>query len=166
MLRRLVSDEQKEEMWKLFKRGKGLSVRELADEYGVSYAVAYNHTGVREKLEEMGFKSLYEYQGYLAQKRGTTYSEYKKDGAKKRRRRSRNLEFSRLVRTILDETGENQSWLARILDVTRQTVYLYANGSSVPKDKDIIRRLKKVCSRAGVNYQTLDDVLSPKKAEF
>ncbi len=84
-------------------------------------------------------------QDYLARMRGfASNAEYRKEGSRRRQSNPRNQVLSAMINRRLDELGENQSWLARRIGLSRQSVSLYALGKVLPKDDGTLRRI--VCA--------------------
>ena len=128
---------------------------------------------------QRGFASKSEYQAHLARQRGfASRSEYQAHLAKQRRNpetqqpfksltelqdylarqrqeRPENQGLSDLIRRRLKELGKNQSWLARQIGVTENSVSEYARGRFVPK-REVLGRLY---SALDVPYQTLEELL-------
>jgi len=89
-----------------------------------------------------GFMSERQRQDYLARMRGfASNAEYRKEGSRRRQSNPRNQVLSAMINRRLDELGENQSWLARRIGLSRQSVSLYALGKVLPKDDGTLRRI-------------------------
>ncbi len=97
----------------------------------------------RERLAKLrGFISERHHQDYLAKIRGfASNSEYRKEGARRRQSNPSNQILSALINRRLGELGENQSWLARRIGLSRQSVSLYALGKVLPRDDETLRRI-------------------------
>ena len=89
-----------------------------------------------------GFMSERHRQDYLARMRGfASNAEYRKEGSRRRQSNPRNQVLSAIINRRLEELGENQSWLARRIGLSRQSVSLYALGKVLPKDDGTLRRI-------------------------
>ncbi len=89
-----------------------------------------------------GFMSERQRQDYLARMRGfSSNAEYRKEGSRRRQSTPRNQVLSAIINRRLDELGETQSWLARRIGLSRQSVSLYALGKVLPKDDGTLRRI-------------------------
>ncbi len=97
----------------------------------------------RERLaKSRGFISERHLQDYLAKMRGfASHSEYRKEGSRRRQSNPSNQVLGALINRRLEELGENQSWLARRIGLSRQSVSLYALGKVLPKDDETLRRI-------------------------
>jgi ribosome-binding protein aMBF1 (putative translation factor) len=96
---------------------------------------------IGSKAGQRGFASYSEYREYMAGQKGfASDSEYKTYLSKERQRKLENKTLSSLIKKRLRELGENQSWLAREINVTRASVSNYAHGKYTPSRK-ILERL-------------------------
>ncbi len=68
-------------------------------------------------------------------------SEYRKEGSRRRQSNPSNQVLGALINRRLEELGENQSWLARRIGLSRESVSLYALGKVLPKDDETLRRI-------------------------
>ena len=123
----------------------------IARQTGVSYGSVYGLT----RAAERGFESRTDYETDLARKRGfESYYDYTEHLAAERTARIENRIVVDLVRRSVAKFGKNQSWLARELGVSRQTVSLYAHGKSVPREE----RLAKLLDVAGASESVRRDL--------
>lgn len=126
---RKITDKQREESWRMYEQGK--SIKDISEFVCVSYTSAWSMTEGRRQ----GFKNHSEYKESLAQKKGfKNSSEYQESLAQNRSKNHLNKELSYLIKFRLSEMGRNQSWLAKQIGVTRQTVSLYSMGKIIPSD--------------------------------
>jgi len=95
------------------------------------------------------FSSRTEYEDYSARQRinpetGEKFSsktEYYDYSARQRAKRKENKELSRFIKKRLKELGKNQSWLAKELGVTRQSVSFYVYGRNIPEKENLNKLL-------------------------
>lgn len=151
---------------KLYKMGLGPC--EIARRTGVSHPTVYGYTKVRQRInpetkkpfESMSqlkdyqirqrinpetkkpYNSQTEYNKHLAKQKGYSLTEYKKYLTEKRSKRKKNRKLSALIKERLEELGQNQSWLAEQLGVSRESASLYAHGESIPKDEKLEKLFK------------------------
>ena len=146
-----ISEETIKKMQELYINGATIS--EISFKISIPYRTVYCYT----RLPERGFKIPEKYQEYLSKKRGfKSRNEYTQELLKKRKKRNANKCLSNLIKEKLKKIKKNQSWLAKQLGATRQTVSLYAQGKLVPRNKGV---LKKLSSTLKINYKTLKEIL-------
>jgi transcriptional regulator with XRE-family HTH domain len=147
---RITPDETVELMQEL--REEGLSVKEIAKRVNVSYTTAYRYTRAKERTEEMikemGFLSL---------------EDYKRCLDIKKQQRPTHKELGDLIKKRLKELGENQSWLAKQIGVSREAVSKYIQGEYIPRDKVLERLYSSLDVPYKTPYQTLVDLLEREK---
>lgn len=128
-----IPDEIRQEISRLYNNGKGLSPTEIARQTGVSYFSVYGMTRARQRINpDTGnpFESLTQYHEHLARQRinPDTGKKFKSLSERQdylaRQRINKNKELSDLISSRLKELGQNQSWLAEQLGVSRQAVSL------------------------------------------
>ena len=106
--------------------------------------------------QRMGFESYKEYLEHQAKQRGfNSMRDYREYMDEQKQKRAETQVLSSLIKERLTELGENQSWLAKKLNVSRQMVSLYIQGKRMPSKK----RLHDLFLILDVPYQSLDDLL-------
>ena len=100
----------------------------------------------RERLaRRKGFKSDLSYLDYLAQTRGFgSDTKYRKELARRRQSNQDNQALRDLINKRLQDLGKNQSWLARQIGRSRQSVSLYGQGKALPKNDETLWRIYSV----------------------
>lgn len=153
-----ISEEVEKEISNLYSRD--LTVKEIAKIVGLPYSKVYELT----LLKEAGFSSITEYYEYLARRRINpdtgvkfkSHAEYQGYRAKKRQKNYKNKKLSELIINRLEKLGENQSWLAKELMVSRPAVSRYIHGQSVPKREKVNR----LFAALNVHYKNLDELVN------
>ena len=110
----------------------GLPTAEIARQTGISYILTWTYVE--------GFASQTEYQKHLAEQHQS---------------RPANQELSDLIKNGLELLGENQSWLAQELGVSRQMVSRYIHGKSLPR-QELLEKLQAVL---GIDYRSIDGLV-------
>jgi predicted transcriptional regulator len=116
---------------------------------------ARNLEEYRESIAlEKGFNSVEEYLLELRRKREENKEirgipKYRELLREKRARQEKNINFSRFLKSRLEFMGKNQSWLARELNVSRETVSAYVHGEIMPSKE----RLYTLCDVLGVYFK-------------
>ncbi|MEK6830918.1 MAG: helix-turn-helix domain-containing protein, partial [Nanoarchaeota archaeon] len=67
-----IPEEKKEEIIRLYDKGNGMSLKEIAQQIGVSYPSVYGLTKLKKRINpetKKQFESLYELQDYQARQR-------------------------------------------------------------------------------------------------
>ncbi len=127
----------------------------LAKQRGFNHIHKYQEHLAQQK----GFSSWYKYQEDIAQQRGfSSWHKRKEDMAQQRQQRLLNQGLSDLIRTGLEELGENQAWLANKLGVTGETVTGYLQGKYLPRKE---KRLK-LEALLGIDFQSLEKLVEEK----
>lgn len=114
------------------------------------------------------FKSQTEYQDYRARQKinpetrkpYASYSELHNYQAKQRSKRTKNKEFSNLLKRRLSWVGVNQSWLAQRMGMSREAISQYINGETIPQGDN----LKNLLSALEIKTlpKTLEDLVDKK----
>ena len=107
-----------------------------------------------EIAEKKGFNSIQEYRQYLREKRLSNENiidenEYKRTLAQQRTNLPRNKTFAKMIKTRLRRLNKNQAWLAKQLNVSRESVSNYCRGESMPKQD----RLYELYDSLGIDYK-------------
>jgi len=140
-----VSAEKIDLMRKLY--DSGITIPQIADHTGVSYSTAYCYT----KAYKNGFKSLYDFHQYLAQRNGySSRAEYKTE----LERRNTDTAFADFLNERLKLLKKTGRWLARIAGISLKAISSYRTGKSIPR-KDIHKRIFKALD---VEYSSIDEL--------
>ena len=165
-MQRRIPQEVREEINRLY--NDGLRLSEIARQTGVSYPSVYGMTRARQKVNpETGepFESYTAYRKHLARQKvnpetGEPFksrTEYEAYHA--RQRINRNKGLGNLIREILEELGQNQSWLAKQLGVSRQAVSNYIQGRLIPGEDKVERLLQVIRTNYKTSPTSLDDLV-------
>ena len=180
MVRKLSQD--KIELIQTLYYNKGLGPKEIARRTEVSKTTVYFYTHGIERgfkssgewneyiARNLGFKCLYEYQKYLAEKRAESYTDYLKNLAEKRgtpyneylaqldkerQKRPESKKLSKIIKRNLNKLGKDQRWLARATGISESEISKCANGMRLPK-KNLQQRISKALH---LPNKTLEELL-------
>ena len=143
---------------------EGLPATEIARQTGVPYQLTWTYVQgfaslnkYREHLaQQQGFASRNEYQEHLVKKKGfASLTEYREHLAEQRQSRPANQELSDIIKNGLKLLGQNQSWLARELGLSRQMVSNYIHGKYLPRQE----LLEKIQTVLRIDYRSIDGLV-------
>ena len=169
MPKRIIPNELRQKISRLYDSGRGLSPAEIARRTEVSYASVYGMTKARQRINpDTGkpFESYTAYREHLARQRinpdtgepfesGTQYYEHL---ARQRSQKEVNRELSDFVKRRLKELCRTQSWLAEELGISRQMISFYTQGNSVPKGERL-RKLRNILDSNRNKGKSLDHLI-------
>ena len=154
----------------------GMSVMGISKETGVDYNKVYRKTRLLDFVKEKGYKSvkeyqkayradlakrksynsLTEYQEDLAKKQGyNSYKEYRKDLAEKKADYPKKKALAILIEGRLSDIDKSKQWLAEEIGVSRQMIYNYCHGLSLPSKE----KAQKIANKLNMDYDTIDSLL-------
>ncbi|MEK6918160.1 MAG: helix-turn-helix transcriptional regulator [Nanoarchaeota archaeon] len=104
-----------------------------------------------------GFGSRTEYNKHFAKRNGFgSYTEYREHLASERQKLSEYKNLAKLIKDRLKEVGQNQSWLASEIGVTRQCVSYYLQAKDFPGEE----KLKTISQVLNIPYGKIEEAMA------
>jgi len=144
-----ISEETQQKIEELY--AQGLSRLEIAKQTSLPYCFILKYA---ENLKR-GFISVSNYMDYLANQRGLSVKEYRKQLKFQKRQNSISRMLSKTLKEQLEVLGKDEEWLAERLEEHYSIVSDYLSGNRIP-ERDSQERIFSILK---LPYKNLSDLV-------